>query len=100
MTASTEVQDRFVTLNGLRVHYREWGSPDAPPLVMLHGAAGFARGWDAVAVTLADRWHIVAADLRGHGESEWAADYTLDHFIGDMEQLVEHLGLARLALVG
>ena len=87
MTASTEGQDQFVTVNALRIHYREWGAQHAPSLVVLHGAAGFARGLDGVAAALAERFHIVAPDLRGHGETAWAADYALDRFVEDAEQL-------------
>lgn len=100
MTAGIEVRDRFVTLNGLRFHYREWGAPNALPLLLVHGSSGFAQTWDAVAAHLADRWHIIAPDLRGHGESAWAADYALDRFVQDIEQLADHACPAPLTLVG
>ena len=100
MTTDIEVQDKFVTLNGLRIHYREWGSPGAPPLVLLHGGASFARGLDAVARALAGHRHVFVPDLRGHGESDWAADYTLDSFVDDVELLALELDLPRFALLG
>jgi pimeloyl-ACP methyl ester carboxylesterase len=100
MAASVEVLDKFVTLSGLRVHYREWGAPDAAPLLMLHGGASAARGLDAVARALASTLHVVVPDLRGHGESAWAADYALDSFVSDLEQLVDQLALPPFALLG
>ena len=96
------VQDRFLTLRGLRLHYRDWGSPAAPPLVLLHGGQGNARQWDTVARALADRSRVLAPDLRGHGESDHApdGDYAPDVVAGDVAALADALGLGRFALVG
>jgi pimeloyl-ACP methyl ester carboxylesterase len=100
MTAGTDVQDQFITLDGLRVHYREWGATEAPALVILHGAADYAQSWDPVARALADSFHVVVPDLRGHGETDWAADYSAPTFIADTEQLTQHLQLPPFALIG
>ena len=75
MTTEPMVRDETVTLDGLRFHYRDWGDPDAPPLVLLHAYLQHARTWDTVATGLADRFRVLALDQRGFGESEWAADY-------------------------
>src|SRR6267143_1754752 len=53
----------------LRLHYLDWGNPDAPPLVLVHGGRDHARSWDWVVERLRDRWHIIAHDLRGHGDN-------------------------------
>lgn len=46
MTKVDAVQDRYVVLNSLRFHYREWGAADAPALVVLHGFNSQSRDWD------------------------------------------------------
>ncbi len=56
----------------LRLHYVDWGNPDAPPLVLLHGGRDHCRNWDWVAEELRKDWHIIAPDLRGHGDSDWS----------------------------
>jgi pimeloyl-ACP methyl ester carboxylesterase len=49
----------------------EWGDDSRPPLLLLHGGMAHARWWDPVAARLADRLHVFAADLPGHGDSPW-----------------------------
>ncbi len=69
----------------LKLHYVDWGNPGKPPLLLIHGGRDHARNWDWVAHALRDDYHIIAPDLRGHGDSQWAVggsyamiDYTLD----------------------
>ncbi|MHB8573762.1 MAG: alpha/beta fold hydrolase, partial [Dehalococcoidia bacterium] len=100
MTPETTVQDRFTVLNGLRFHYREHGVVGAPVLLLLHGLAGHARMWDVIATALADRFHVLALDLRGHGETDWAPAYSYDLFADDVEQFAADLQLQHFALVG
>ncbi len=57
----------------LRLHYVDWGRDDAPALLLIHGGRDHCRNWDWVAERLADRYHVIAPDLRGHGDSEWAS---------------------------
>lgn len=100
---SPQPTDGFVMVNGLRFHYLEWGAPDLPPLVMLHGFASSARGtWTLTAPAFARRQHIVAIDERGHGESDWDPDarYTLTQYVSDVERIIEHLGLQPFLMVG
>jgi pimeloyl-ACP methyl ester carboxylesterase len=94
--------DQFTTLNGLRVHYVEWGAPDAPPVVLLHGLRSYARTWEPVATALADRYRIIALDHRGRGDSAWdpAGDYSTGAYVSDLEQLAGSLALERFTLVG
>jgi pimeloyl-ACP methyl ester carboxylesterase len=102
MATPATATDHFVEANGLRIHYLDWGSPTAPPLVMLHGLRGYAHGWDGVARELCDRWHVLALDQRGRGESDWdpEANYTTDPYVSDFEQLVEQMRLDRFVLMG
>jgi pimeloyl-ACP methyl ester carboxylesterase len=69
----------------LKLHYVDWGNPDKPLVVLVHGGRDHARNWDWVALDLRKDYHVVAADLRGHGDSQWSVggsyamvDYTLD----------------------
>jgi pimeloyl-ACP methyl ester carboxylesterase len=86
----------------LRLNYFDWGNPDAPPLVLVHGGRDHARNWDRVAERLHDRWHIIAPDLRGHGDSQWSNDgsYPMPGYIYDLAELVDQLELAPVTLIG
>ena len=67
------VTDDFVRINGLNIHYRDWGDRQLAPLMILHGAGNsISRTWDHVAAALADHFRVIVPDLRGNGESSWA----------------------------
>lgn len=85
---------------GLRV--REWGDPDAPALVLLHGLRGYSGTWRNLASALSDRWRMIALDARGRGESDWdpARNYYTDAYLSDLETVVDGLGLERFVLLG
>jgi pimeloyl-ACP methyl ester carboxylesterase len=100
MQTDVEVRDGFVTLSGLRFHYRDWGSEDASPLVLLHGNSGQARGWDRFAAAMADRRRVLALDQRGRGETAWAQDYTAAALAEDLAAFLRALGLTRAAILG
>ena len=61
-----------VTIGGLQLHYLDWGNAAAPPLVCVHGYTGSADAFNGFARHFRDRFHIVALDVRGHGESAWS----------------------------
>lgn len=100
MATDIQVQDRLIMLNGLRFHFRDWGSESAPPLVLLHGFTGHARSWDTFARAMCDRFRVLALDQRGHGETEWADDYAPERMVEDIEAFVRALRLQRFALLG
>jgi pimeloyl-ACP methyl ester carboxylesterase len=85
----------------LRLHYVDWGNPDAPPLLLLHGGRDHCRNWDWVAARLRRDWHIIAPDLRGHGDSQWSAsaNYGMAGYIYDLAQLIHQLNVAPLTIV-
>src|ERR1043166_8418994 len=58
----------------LRLHYVDWGNPTAPPLLLVHGGRDHCRNWDWLAAALRKDWHILAPDLRGHGDSQGSPD--------------------------
>lgn len=85
----------------LRLHYVDWGNPDAPPLLLVHGGQDHCRNWDWVAERLRGEWHIIAPDLRGHGDSQWSPDgsYTMAGYIYDLAQLIHQQQLAPVTIV-
>ncbi len=97
-----EPADRFVTVNGLQLHYVDWGNPAAPPMVLVHGLDRVARTFDHVAAHYRSRYHVVALDMRGHGDSDWDPQgrYVVEDHLGDLEGLVRELGLRGLTLWG
>ena len=86
----------------LRLHYVDWGNPDAPPLILQHGGRDHCRSWDWVAEDLRKDWHVICPDLRGHGDSAWSPDgvYTVAAFIYDFAQLVHTLGYDQVSIIG
>lgn len=92
----------FIAAGGLRLHYVQWGNPNAPPLVLLHGIDRIARTFDHVAPRFADRYRVIAMDLRGHGDSGWDAQgrYLVEDHANDLEALVRTLGLRNITLWG
>lgn len=85
----------------LKLHYVDWGNPAAPPLLLLHGGRDHCRNWDWVAEALRADYHIIAPDLRGHGESAWSASghYTMASYIYDLAQLIHQQGLAPVNII-
>jgi pimeloyl-ACP methyl ester carboxylesterase len=70
----------FAALDGLVLAYETWGNPTDAPLVLLHGKGQTRGSWGQAAAHLAtDDWYVLALDLRGHGESQWAADGAYEH---------------------
>jgi pimeloyl-ACP methyl ester carboxylesterase len=92
--------DAFVTANGLRFHYRDWGGR-GQPVVLLHGLASTARIWDFVAPLLADAGRVIALDQRGHGGSDRSeTGYSFAEVTADLVGVLDALGFARPVMVG
>jgi pimeloyl-ACP methyl ester carboxylesterase len=92
----------FFVSQRLRLHYVDWGNAAAPTLVLVHGNRDHARSWDWVARELRHEWHVVALDLRGHGDSGWAygGPYAIADNVLDLANLIEALGPGSVTLVG
>jgi pimeloyl-ACP methyl ester carboxylesterase len=86
----------------LRLHYADWGNDQKPPLILVHGGRDHCRAWDWVAERLAPDWHVIAPDLRGHGDSAWAdaGGYVMLGFIYDLAQLIHQQATAPVTLIG
>jgi pimeloyl-ACP methyl ester carboxylesterase len=91
-----------IVLRQMRFHFLEWGHPDAPPIVLLHGGHQSAHSWDLVSLHLAERYRVLALDQRGHGDSEWARDVTYsNHEMSlDAEAFIAAMGLRAPVLIG
>ena len=85
----------------LRLHYLDWGNPEAPTLLLVHGNRDHCHNWDWVAQDLRDDYHIVAPDFRGHGDSEWVngSSYSHSEYIYDLAQLIHQQHLAPLYII-
>ncbi len=91
---------RSVRANGIRIAYRTWGDPAAPPVVLLHGRSGNSAHWTHVAERLAATRRVYAPDLRGHGLSDWPGAYSYPLMRDDVRAFLDALGLDRTDLVG
>jgi non-heme chloroperoxidase len=89
---------------GLTLHVREWGNPEGSPILFIHGWSQSQLCWGRqVAGPLAEQFHLVSFDLRGHGMSEkpLTADRYLDAqlWADDLAAVIGHTGLDRAVLV-
>src|SRR4029077_13411308 len=102
MSDRAQATAKYLEINGLRLRYLEWGRPEALPVVCVHGYTSSAEAFNAVARRLEDRAHLVAMDVRGHGESAWSPEgaYQYADQAGDLAALVDQLGLDRFVLIG
>ena len=96
------MQTGFETLNGQPFYVRCWGDPSLPPLLMLHGFPEYGGAWQELAEQLCHRFHCIAPDQRGYGQS-WAPqeieDYATSKLVADMAALIDQIG-APLTVLG
>lgn len=101
-TLENEPVDRFVEVNGINLHYLEWGNTDRPTILMLHGISQQAHSWDFISLPLSVDYRVIALDQRGHGDSDWSpnGNYSTDIYVGDIEGFVGAMGLENFHLMG
>jgi pimeloyl-ACP methyl ester carboxylesterase len=83
---------RTVASGDLELRVHEWGDPQAPPLLLLHGMFDHGRGFDRLAPLLARRFRVLALDARGHGDSQWADAYSWPMDLADIARALEWIG--------
>jgi pimeloyl-ACP methyl ester carboxylesterase len=97
----------FTILDGRQVHYLEWGHRSLPPVLALHGGGQTAYMFEELGAALARRYHVLAPDLPGHGDSDSIAP--VDQVAGGVGRealavtvppLLEHFGIERCPIVG
>jgi esterase len=89
-----------VQINGVKLHYLEWGSERSKPMVLLHPAPLNAHVWDRFGPAMAPHFRVIAPDARGFGDSAWSDSYDDDVFLEDLHALIRSLGLKRPILCG
>lgn len=93
----------FVDIDGITVHYQEFGDPADPTLVLIHGFTASTYVWKTVAPVLAENgFHIIAPDLPGFGFSEKPAwfDYSIASHSRVVQRLMNRLGIGKATIVG
>ncbi|WP_373079584.1 alpha/beta fold hydrolase [Zhongshania sp.] len=101
MTEPREPASKHFVSQGLKLHYLDWGNAEAPLLIFVHGMHDHARSWDHIARHMCKDWHVIAVDLRGHGDSQWSAEglYHNPLLLLDFANLIDALGAAQVTIV-
>ncbi|HEX3764545.1 MAG TPA: alpha/beta hydrolase [Kofleriaceae bacterium] len=98
------MQSRKLSLaTGLTYHVLEWDGPGDLTFVLVHGFSDLAYGWTEVAARLAPHGHVIAPDLRGHGDSDWIGPggyYHYMDYVADLDDVIRQLARPRVVLVG
>ncbi len=83
----------FLRVRDIDYHLREWGDPDAPLMVMVHGWMDVSASFQFLVDALAKDWHVVSPDWRGYGLTSRTRGgcYWLPDYIGDLDALLEHV---------
>ena len=91
-----------IVLRRQRFHYLEWGDRASPTIVLLHGGHQSAHSWDLVSLHLAQNYHVLALDQRGHGDSEWARDVEYSNHTMSLDAMafLDAMGLEKPILIG
>ena len=85
----------------MRLHVHEWGDPDAPPVLCLHGVMAHGERFRRLAETrLAGRFRVLAPDLRGHGRSGWEPPWTIAQHVEDLRETLAAAGIERATVIG
>jgi pimeloyl-ACP methyl ester carboxylesterase len=92
--------ERDLKVNNARLRLLDWGGDDRPPVLLLHGFTGNAHAWDTLSIALQPRFHVLALDQRGHGDSDPADVYNAVAAFDDLAGVIDELRLTRLVLVG
>ena len=100
--AQSTPADKFVTANGLKLHYLDWGADGKPLLILIHGLDRHAHTFDHVAPHFLDRYHVIAVDMRGHGDSAWDPDgrYLVEDYVRDLEAMADSQQWRNITLWG
>lgn len=91
----------FVDVPWGQLHYRETGSPDAPPLVFLHQTSLSSKSWEPVMELFQDEFHVLAPDTPGYGDSSRHPERpSMDDYVDALVRWMDGIGLERAPFVG
>jgi non-heme chloroperoxidase len=90
------------TDDGAEIYFKDWGDPDAQPIVFHHGWPLSSDDWDAqMLYFLAEGFRVIATDRRGHGRSsQIGTGHDMDHYASDVSAVIEHLDLHDAVHIG
>ncbi len=96
------MQTRSFSGDGIILNCVDYGTAGKPPMLLVHGGSAHARWWDFVAQAFTDRFHVLALDQRGHGDSPWTAQWAYGgrHYVADLKAIIDNWGLGAPVLVG
>ena len=98
----TKIAYRRIAVDGIEIFYREAGRSNAPALLLLHGFPTASHMFRDLIPQLADRFHVIAPDLPGFGQSDMPErtkfSYTFDNIAGAIDRFTEVIGLDRFAI--
>ena len=101
VSSADEWTSHFVSANGIRHHYLEWGNPSAPPVLMLHATGLCAWPWKPIARCLARNYRVLALDQRGHGDTDKSdKGYRFEYAGEDLAAIVEAMVLESPRVIG
>jgi pimeloyl-ACP methyl ester carboxylesterase len=82
------------------LYHRDLGGTGRPPLVILHGMLGSSRNWQTTGRDLAEKYHVLALDLRNHGDSPHASEMSYAAMVEDVIGWLDAQQLTRVTLLG
>ena len=89
---ATPYDETIIDVDGVPIHYLEWGDRTQPGLVLVHGGAAHAHWWTFLAPMFAENWHVVALDLSGHGDSGRRTDYSHQAWACEVMAVADNAG--------
>lgn len=98
---TVDMKKKSLMVRNLRTNIQEWGDPQNPTLIMLHGWMDCGESYKFIAPFLESNFHLVAPDLRGFGETEHAPSYWFPDYFADLDVIIDHYSNGKAAnLVG
>lgn len=99
---TSDYRSTYVNLRGVRLHYLEWGDPEDPLVLAMHGTGDSCYTWEPFAAMASGAFHIIALDQRGHGKSDRIVPpaYCCEDYVADLEAFIELLNLDKIILLG
>ncbi len=102
MEQQAKPQDKYIMIEGISLHYVDWGNEKRPAMLLVHGLQDCAHNWDIFAALVTKDYHVLAIDLRGHGDSQWSstAAYQLKDYVQDITGFIDELKLQNVVYIG